>query len=110
MNFGKPDLERDFIEMWRRLAKAPEPEPEHRFHSVRKWRFDFAWIDSKVAVELEGGIATGGRHTRPGGYQGDCEKYNAAVSLGWRILRYTAKDLRARPIQVIEEIKALIQN
>ena len=29
------------------------------------------------------------RHTTVGGYAKDCEKYNAAALLGWRVLRYT---------------------
>jgi hypothetical protein len=56
----------------------------------RQWRFDFAWPDRMLAVETEGGVWSGGRHTRGGGYIGDCAKYNAATLLGWRVLRYTA--------------------
>lgn len=62
---------------------------EYKFHPERRWRFDHAYVSLKVAVEYEGGIWTGGRHTRGIGYKKDCEKYNAAVKLGWRVLRYT---------------------
>ena len=34
-------------------------------------------------------VSIGGRHTRGKGYERDCEKYNEAVILGWRILRVT---------------------
>lgn len=61
---------------------------EFRFHPTRMWRFDLAWIEQKLAVEIEGGIWTGGRHTRGGGFSGDCEKYNEAVLNGWKILRF----------------------
>lgn len=69
------------------------PTEEHQFHPVRKWRFDFAFIEQKLAVEVEGGIFTGGRHTRGKGFLNDIEKYNTATSLGWRILRVVPKDL-----------------
>ena len=62
---------------------------EYKFHPERRWRFDHAYVSLKVAVEYEGGIWTGGRHNRGIGYKKDCEKYNAAVKLGWRVLRYT---------------------
>jgi very-short-patch-repair endonuclease len=64
-------------------------QEEYRFHPYRRWRFDIAVPDLMVAVEIEGGIWSGGRHTRGKGYQGDMEKYNAAQMLGWKVLRYT---------------------
>lgn len=37
------------------LAKSGIPHVrEYRFHSVRKWRFDFAVLDYKIAIEVEG--------------------------------------------------------
>jgi len=66
-------------------------EREYRFHPKRKWRFDFADVENKIAIECEGGIYSGGRHTRGKGYEGDCEKYNQATIMGWKILRYTSK-------------------
>ncbi len=38
------------------------------------------------------------------GFQGDCEKYNAAAMLGWRVFRYTRLDIDRRPVQMIEEV------
>lgn len=71
----------------------PAPLTEHRFHPDRKWRFDYAWPDAKVALEVEGGVWTGGRHTSSSGFLKDIEKYNAAARLGWRVLRCTPKTL-----------------
>ena len=62
---------------------------EHRFHPKRRWRFDFAWPERRLAVEVEGGTWSQGRHTRGQGFAADCEKYNAAALLGWRVLRFT---------------------
>lgn len=72
-----------------RAMKLPEPAREHRFHPERKWRFDFAWLERKVAFECEGAIYTNGRHTRGSGFEKDCEKYNAAMILGWRVFKVT---------------------
>lgn len=72
-----------------RVMKLPEPVREHRFHPVRKWRFDFAFLEHKVAAECEGAIYVNGRHTRGAGFELDCEKYNAATSLGWRVFKFT---------------------
>lgn len=65
------------------------PEREFRFHDTRRWRFDFAFPDQKLAIEVEGGTYTNGRHTRGSGYEKDLEKYNEAVKLGWKVLRFS---------------------
>ena len=62
-------------------------EREFRFHPDRKWRFDFAIHSHKLAVEVEGGVWLAGRHSRGSGYEKDCEKYNTATILGWRLIR-----------------------
>lgn len=65
---------------------------EHKFHDVRKWRFDYAFPDQKVAVEVDGAVWTQGRHTRGAGYVNDLEKLNTAASMGWLVLRITTDD------------------
>ena len=75
-------------------AHLPQPVREHRFHPTRLWRFDFAWPDSMLALEIEGGIWTGGRHTTGAGYRADMDKYNEAALLGWRVLRTTPKRVK----------------
>ena len=71
------------------LAGLPPPQKEFLFHRRRKWRFDLAWPDLLIAVEVEGGIWVGGRHVRGEGYEADCEKYNEAQLMGWMVLRFT---------------------
>ena len=73
----------------------PEPLAEFRFHPERRWRFDFAWPAEQLAIEVEGGTYTRGRHNRPVGFAQDCEKYNSAALLGWRVLRYTGAMIRS---------------
>ena len=66
---------------------------EYRFHPVRRWRFDYAIPSHKIAVEVEGGVWTGGRHIRPQGFLGDVDKYNSAAVMGWKVLRVTPGSL-----------------
>ena len=70
-------------------AGFPPAEREFRFDPDRKWRFDLAWEEHRIAVEIEGGIWNGGRHTRPVGFHADIEKYNAATLAGWDLYRVT---------------------
>ena len=78
---------------------------EHQFHDSRKWRFDFAFLDEKLAVEIEGGAWSNGRHTRGAGFVGDMEKYNAAVVLGWKILRFTPEAVKSgRAIEIVKMV------
>ena len=64
------------------------PVPEYKFYNNRRWRIDYAFPDQKLAIEIEGGVYTRGRHVRPTGFIGDIEKYNALTECGWRLLRY----------------------
>jgi very-short-patch-repair endonuclease len=93
------------IRIMLQLAKIQFVE-EHRFHPDRKWRFDFAIPDQKIAIEYEGIHSGKSRHTTRGGYAGDVEKYREAAKLGWTVLRYTAKDYKG----VVDDILATIQN
>ena len=76
-------------------AGLPTPQPEHRFHPARKWRFDWAFVEARVALEVEGGVWTEGRHTRGAGFVADMAKYNEAAALGWRIVRCVPDDLHS---------------
>lgn len=90
-----------------KAAKLPQPVMEHRFHDKRRWRFDFAWPEYKVALEVEGGVWVGGRHTRGSGFVKDIEKYNEAACLGWRIIRCQPKQLLTQT--TIDTIKRAIE-
>ena len=80
----------------------PEPVKEYRFHAVRKWRFDYAFPALMIALEVEGGVWTGGRHTRGAGYLGDVDKYNEAALLGWLVLRCTPSKLRTQGLALLQ--------
>jgi len=96
-------------------GKTFELKEELVFHPTRKWRFDWAIISNadtkeidgwdndwewcgkhlRLAIEYEGGVFTGGGHTRGVIYSGNAEKYNEAALMGWTVLRFTAPMVRA---------------
>src|SRR5258708_7052655 len=100
-------LEKKFVWLWVHAIKGPtDVTVEHHFHPSRKWRFDFAHIPTKTAIEIEGGIATMGRHQRPQGFREDCAKYFAASLLGWRVFRLSPDMVNAT---TLEKIAAFIK-
>ena len=97
-------------EMFRRKLAAftgCEIKPEHSFFLGRKWRIDFAIVDMEIGIEIEGGVWTCGAHTRGKGFIEDMEKYNAAATLGWVILRFTPQDLNK--ITTFEIVKKVVE-
>lgn len=82
---GGSDLENTLL--WQiRMAKLAMPEREHRFHPTRKWRFDLAWPELKLAVEVDGGTWVQGRHNRGSSIEKEYEKGAEAAILGWRVI------------------------
>ncbi len=70
------------------------PVREHKFHPIRRWRFDLAFLDHKLAIEIEGGVWIRGRHTRGSGFISDMDKYNEAMLLSWYMFRFTPNDVK----------------
>jgi very-short-patch-repair endonuclease len=89
---GTSRLEAEF-EAQLRHAGLPVACREHLFARPRLWRFDFAWPERRIAIEVEGGIWSEGRHTRPQGFLEDVVKYNEAGERGWRVFRATADSI-----------------
>jgi very-short-patch-repair endonuclease len=91
------------------IPKLSEPEERLAFHlradglghfkrelvfwPARKFRFDFAFIVERIAIEVDGGLHSGGRHTRAKGFEKDCMKLNEAAILGWMVLRFSPSQI-----------------
>lgn len=86
-----------------KIAGLPVPVPEYRFHPPRRWRFDFAWPDRWLALEVQGGLFVTGRHSRGAALLKEHEKLNTAALDGWRILFCTPKQIEnGEVVSVIE--------
>jgi len=91
---NKSALEEQFAVAWRVYGNGTKPATEYMFAASigRRFRFDFAWIDAKVATEIDGGRwqSHGGRHNT----DTDRDKLNIAAAMGWRVLRFSGAMLR----------------
>lgn len=98
-----------------RAVGLPEPIREYRFYPKRGWRADFAFPNQKLLVEYEGGIFVRaqrngqdyGWHQSVGRMLGDMEKYNMAALMGFRVLRYTAKQVKSG--EAVKQIEAALK-
>lgn len=91
------------------LVKFCEGKPvtlyrEFPFYPGRKYRFDWAILELKIAIEYEG-IYGGGKsgHTTQPGYNKDTFKYNLANDKGWKVYRYTARTFK----NLTEDLKTI---
>jgi len=80
-----------------KIMGLDEPVREYCFARKirRRWRFDFAWPLHKVALEVDGGLFSNGRHVRGSGALADCEKFSVAAAMGWRVLRVAPQHVRS---------------
>lgn len=68
----------------------PEPVPEYPFAHPRKWRFDWLF-EGWLALEVQGGLFSAGRHVRGAALLREYEKLNAAQLAGFVVL-FTTPD------------------
>jgi very-short-patch-repair endonuclease len=118
---SKSNLEVMFAALWDEYGDGSKPQHQHKFalhlHFVdkrgkvkrRQWALDFAWPEELVAVEIEGGVFTRGRHSRGAGMTTDATKYNHAALDGWLLLRYTILHLRDEPMVVVAQIRQALE-
>ena len=88
------DLEDTLIFQLKALG-ASEPVREWRFHPIRKWRFDLSWPERLIAVEVQGGVWSQGKHGRGSGVAKDYEKLNTAQIMGWKVLQFETSSVNS---------------
>lgn len=85
----------------------------HIFTSEAEWQLDWAYPTNiagdpvLVAIEVDGGQwkPGGGRH----GSDGDRDKLNAAAGLGWRVLRFSPRQLRKEQLECFERVRRAME-
>jgi very-short-patch-repair endonuclease len=87
-----------------RALDLPEPIREYPAIKGRKFRFDFAWLERKLLVEVNGGTYTKGAHSTGAGIARDYEKANLAQLAGWRVLTFDGKSVKSgEAVEVIRQ-------
>lgn len=96
------------IEMSYQIRLAGLRPPQREFYAIpgRQFRFDFAWEEEKLLVEIQGGTFSKAKmaHNSGLGIERDNEKRNLATLLGWRVLSIGEKPLKdGRGLRWIQE-------
>ena len=99
----KRDLEADLLFQIKAVG-LPEPIREYRAIPGRRFKFDFAWVDQRLLVEVQGAIFVKGGHSTGTGIMRDHEKNNLAVIAGWRVIYVNSTTIDSgKAIEEIEE-------
>lgn len=96
-------LAEKFADLWAQLG-GKELQREYRFAPPRRWRFDFALPEEKIAIEINGGVWSYGRHVRGRGYLNDREKINTAQTMGWRVFELGTGQVTVDSVRQILEL------
>ena len=106
----KNDYKATFL-LYLKFAKLPEPVCEYQFHETRKWRFDFCYVQERVAIEYQGlnwkrdGDNSG--HQSVAGLMRDFEKFTEASLMGWKLILITAESVNSG--QAVEWVRLALQ-
>jgi very-short-patch-repair endonuclease len=110
---ARPDLEGMILHQLQRYGiRCEEKNRQHRF-SKRRWKFDFAWPEYMLAVEIHGGtyvplhrrgMQQPGAHSRGAHQRKDFEKWSHAAIDGWKILHFDTKDVQGKDRRAINTI------
>ena len=101
---AESDLETLLIQVLRRFGV---PLPVRQFPvrvDGRQYRLDFAFPDLMVAIESDGFTF----HADRASFEHDRERQNRLVLPGWRILRFTWRQICGRPEWVARQVRAAI--
>lgn len=80
-------LEYQFELLWEELFPDIELEAEYKFHHQRRFRLDYAHIQSRTGIEINGGRWQVSGHSSGRGLLRDYEKINLAILEGWVIFQ-----------------------
>ena len=76
-------------------AGFPAPLREYAAVPGRRFRWDFAWPEQRVLVEINGGTYAHMGHSTGPGIARDYEKSNLAMLAGWRMFVFDRRMVEA---------------
>lgn len=76
--------------------------------TLHGWRFDICYPIQRLAIELQGGTWTRGRHSRGSGQTSDYTKHNYATRRGWRIIYFTSDMFKRDRSACIDLVKEML--
>jgi len=82
----------------------PDGQVELTFWDQLIGRADFAYIDERIVIEVDGRLYHG-----PEVFESDRERDNAAGLAGWRVLRFTWKMVTERPDYVLATVTEALE-
>lgn len=82
---------------------------EHRFDRVRRFKFDIAIPNQKVAIEIDGGVFIKSGHSGGANLEKAMVRGNLACMHGWMVLHYTPK-MAMDASKVVMEVLLTIEN
>ncbi len=83
------------------------PEPVRQLRVVvggRRFRLDLAYVEQRLAIESDGFAVHGTRHE----FERDRERQNLLVLDGWRILRFTWRQVCEQPDVVADVVRSAL--
>lgn len=116
--YSKSDLEQTFETYWEMFGGELELVCQYKFHPDYRYRADYAHVDSKTLIEIQGGLWGNGGHNRPLAYMKDCERATHAMERGYIIIPITRHSLGLdalnkkykNPETTMQQIIGIIQN
>lgn len=88
-------------------AGLPRPVPQHPVLDDRRRRavwLDLAYPEHRLGVEYDGGH----HFATPEKAQTDARRHTRLVAAGWRVLRYTADEMRHAPDRIADDVRCAL--
>lgn len=97
------ELELEFDLLWDYLFPELDLETEVRLIPQRKFKFDYAHLAAKVAIEINGQIWHQGGHSSGKGLMRDYEKLNLAQQLGYCVFQLSPEMITEAWVKAIAQ-------
>jgi hypothetical protein len=95
--------EEKFRNLWLEIAPSLILARQFKFSENRKFRFDFAHLETKTAIEINGGIWIKSDHSCGHGLIRNYEKINLAITEGWSVFQLAPEMIKESNISFISD-------